>query len=184
MAKASAPSWSVDVDGATELINRLKKFDKEIYKILTKEMRQAADLVAGSARAKIPNNGLLNWGRWVERRTTGSTGSTGAITFVQAVSERSLSFDQGATRKGIKPKATTRGSGQNTQWRALVQQMNPAGAIYSLAGSKSSSTFSTNLNNKHGRSVWPRALTPALYEKGPEAGDAIADAIQRAMNKV
>lgn len=180
--------WAVDVEGSAELINRLKRFDKDVYKILDREIKKAADTVAEAAREKIPDNGLSNWGRWVERRTSGRTGSSGAISFVQAVTERSLSYDQGAIRKGVKPAIQTRSrKGSAMRWRAIVQQMNPAGAIYMLAGSRNMNageTLGENLNRKRGGSIWPRALSPALYEKGTEAGDEIAAAIQRAMDQV
>jgi hypothetical protein len=58
------------------------------------------------------------------------------------------------------------------------------GAIFALAGSKSTSgAFKKNLNAKHGRR-WPRVLSDALYAKGPDARKKIEQAIDKAARAV
>jgi len=168
----------IELEGATELVNRLTKFDKDVYKILERELKSAALLVADDARGRLPPAALSNWGRWSV--TTGSNGTRGAVTMTTG--SRDLSFSSAKARRGIKaqvPKKYNRGAVVGFSVR--VAQMDAAGAIYELAGSKSENTFGRNLNNAHGGSIWPRTLTPALYAKGDEAARGIEDALDRAV---
>lgn len=175
---------NVEIDGAAQLVNRLKKFDREVYRILQRELRQAASLVANDARSRVPSdNALSGWGPWVVR--TGSNGSVGVVTLVTG--SRDLGFVGMAAKSGIKPQAVTRSTrGTVTGFKVRVIQSTAAGAIYELAGSqnRSGSTFGPNLNAKRGSSQWPRSLTPAWHAKGQAAGDAIAAAIDRAKDAV
>ena len=168
----------VEIEGAAQLMNRLQKFDKEVYKILERELKAAATLVAKDARKRVPKSPLSNWGKWAE--TTGSSGQRGVVTMVTG--SRDLSFDAAKVRRGIRADVPKRyRKGAIVGFKVGVVSMNPAGAIYELAGSVKKDTFGTNLNNKNGDSVWPRTLTPALYEKGDEAARGIEDAIDRAV---
>jgi hypothetical protein len=187
--------WSVKVEGATELANRLKRFDAEMYKILNDELKQAGDKVADAAKQRVPSDGLSNWGPWLSKRVSGKTGSVGSIQLVQKTTERNLSFNQGNARAGIKPRAILRNRSSTAEsFQVQVQQMDPAGAIFELAGSRldlpsgaktvQAAMFRQHLNTKHGAGPWPRTLRPALYEKGTEAGDAIIKAVQAAMDRV
>jgi len=167
--------WAVNIEGTADFINLLKRFDKEVANVLNREMRKGAELVAAAARDKMPDEPLSNWGVWNA-----------------AKDGRNLGYDRGEAAAGIKPRNVNRTRrGQAMSWKVTVQQLDPAGAIYSLAGSIGGAsgtyrgwTFKNNMNAKNGSGPWPRALTPAYYEKGPEAGDAIAAAIQRAMDQV
>lgn len=168
----------VEIDGAAQLVNRLKKFDKDIYKILERELKRAATLVAKDARGRITDRPISNWGKWAE--VTGSSGKRGVVTMVTG--SRDLSFDPARVRRGFRAQVPKRyRNGAITGFSVRVAQMDPAGAIYELAGSVKQDTFGRNLNKAQGDSVWPRTLTPALYEKGDEAARGIEDAIDRAV---
>jgi len=167
--------WAVDVRGTADFINRVKRFDREVATVLNREMRKGAELVASAARDKMPDDPLSNWNVWNA-----------------AKDGRNLGYSQGEASSGIKPRNVTRTRrGVVQSWKVSVQQTDAAGAIYALAGSVGGSggtyrgwTFKDNISSKNGRGPWPRALTPAYHEKGPEAGDAIESAIQRAMDQV
>lgn len=169
----------VQVQNVGALVNRLQKFDKDVYRILQREIRQGASLVAEDAKKRTPDTTALSgWGVW--NRTTGTTGSRGAVQMVTG--SRDLGFDGSRARRSIKPSARlTRQRRGVTGIVGRVTFTDAGGAIWSLAGSGTSgSTFVRNLNDRYGGSRWPRALTPALYDKGPQAIAQIDAAIQRA----
>lgn len=171
----------VDIDGAAELVNRLTKFDKDVYKILERELKSAARLVADDARGRVPSQGLTHWGGW--NVTTGTSGSAGVVSMVTG--SRDLSFRSGAVKRGIKPQVPKKyNRGALVGFSVRVVQMDAAGAIYELAGSqdKSGHPFNRNMNNENGSSIWPRSLTPALYAKGDEAARGIEAALDRAVD--
>lgn len=173
----------VDVENVGPLVNRLQKFDKDVYKILQREIKAGAEVVADDARTRVPEPALSGWGIW--SLATGSAGTRGAVTLVTG--SRDLSFDGPRVRTSIKPsvRATRRRGRGTTGIVGRVAIGNAGGAIWSLAGSKSTgSWFTRNLNRKFGEGPWPRALTPALYAKGPQAIAKIDAAIQRAADAV
>lgn len=174
---------NVDVEGVGPLVNRLQKFDKDVYKILQREIKEGAEIVAADARPRVPDPALSGWGVW--NLTTGATGSRGAVAFTTG--SRDLSFDGSKVRTSIKPsvRATRRRGRGTTGIVGRVAIGNAGGAIWSLAGSKTTgSWFTRNLNRKFGEGTWPRALTPALYAKGPQAIEKIDAAIKRAADAV
>ena len=172
----------IDVEGVGPLINRLQKFEKDIYKILQKEIRQGAEQVAVAARRLTPSGSALSgWGAWNLR--TGRTGQVGAVTLLGGSRDLAFKGEQVRSRIRAKSKVIRRRRGGIQGITGVVETRDPAGAIYSLAGSRSTSQFGDALNAKHG-SVYPRALTPALYEKGPDAMRAIEAAIRRAADAV
>lgn len=172
------------VDGVPELINRISKFDKEVAKILNREVKEGADVVGAYARELVPSgNALRNWGPWNFK--TGKTGSIGVVSMSQG--SRDLSFDGSAVARGIKPQAVKSNKrGVVVGFKARVVMSTAAGSIWSLAGSrnKSKSTMGPNLNRAFSDPRWPRALTPALHAKGPHARKEIEDAIDRAIAAV
>ena len=175
---------SFHVDGVPELINRISKFDKEISKILNREVRQGADVVGAYARSLVPSgNALSNWGSYNEK--TGRAGRVGVVSMSQG--SRDLSFNGSSVARGIKPQTVnSRRRGTVVGYKARVVITTAPGAIWSLAGSKNrrGSTFGPNLNGAFRDSRWPRALTPALHAKGPQAARLIEDAIDRAIAAV
>lgn len=163
-----AAGLGVEVKGVPELINRISKFDKDVYRILTKEVRQSLSSVAKDAIARTPNGrAIKGWGPWTAARDG-----------------RDLSFNGQDVKRGIKPQAVKRSkSGRVVKFSGRVITKTPAGAIFALAGSKTGGQFEDALLRKHGN-VWPRTLTPALYAKGPQAARDIEAAIQKAAASV
>ena len=159
----------VEVKGVPELINRISKFEKDVYRILTKEVRQALTSVAKDAIARTPNGrAIKGWGPWTAARDG-----------------RDLSFNGQDVKRGIRPQAVKQSrSGRVVKFSGRVITKTPAGAIFALAGSKGGGQFEDTLNRKQGNSVWPRTLTPALYAKGPQAAKDIEAAIQKAAASV
>ena len=174
-------SWAVNVSGVGQFMDRMKRFDADAYKILSDELKQAGGEVARAAQANIPDRPLDNWGKWTVRRARGG-----------GVYTRDLSFNASQARSKVKPVIKTpRQKGDTRKFWVQVQQMDAAGAIYMLAGSvnKSRHPFNRNMNRKRGTGArgsgfWPRALTPAVYEKGAKAFDEIEKAIARAIERV
>jgi len=172
------------VEGVPELINRISKFDKEVSKILNREVKEGADVVGAYARSLVPGgNALSNWGPW--NLKTGKAGTVGVVSLSQG--SRDLGFDGSAVARGIKPQAVKSNKrGVVVGFKARVVMSTAAGSIWSLAGSrnKSKSTMGPNLNRAFPDPRWPRALTPALHAKGPQARKEIEDAIDRAIAAV
>lgn len=172
----------LEVEGVNELVNRLAKFDKDIYKILTKEVREGLSDVASHARSLTPSGRALSgWGPW--SLTTGQNAQVGSISLVTG--SRDLGFNGSEVKRGIKPRAVRRSRrGKVTSFSGQVVTRTAAGAIYSLAGSKDNTdSFNRYLNIKRGR-TFPRALTDARNAKGPDAAKAITEAVQRAAKAV
>ena len=169
---------TVKVEGAAKKVDQMKRFNKELWRDMQREVKSAADLVVQEARNNVPSEGLYNkqrgragWGAWTE-----------------AKSGRDLSFQPSRVKSGIKPAFRSKIRSGVRVVKGQARMMDPAGAVYTLAGSQNRSghPFSTNLNRQRGgsrgaRSFWPRILTPAYYAKGPEASKAIGDAIERAI---
>jgi hypothetical protein len=160
-----AAGLGVEVKGVPELINQISKFDKEVYKILTKQVRLALSSVSKDAKARTPNGrAIKGWGPWIAARDG-----------------RDLSFNGSDVKRGIMPQAVKRSSrGRVVKFSGRVITKTPAGAIFALAGSKGGGQFEEALNRRNGRGVWPRTLTPALYAKGPQAAREIEVAIKKA----
>jgi hypothetical protein len=161
-----AAGLGLEVKGVPELINQISKFDKEVYKILTKQVRLALSSVSKDAKARTPNGrAIKGWGPWIAARDG-----------------RDLSFNGSDVKRGIMPQAVKRSSrGRVVKFSGRVITKTPAGAIFALAGSKGGGAqFEDKLNDKWGRNVWPRTLTPALYAKGPQAAREIEVAIKKA----
>lgn len=173
---------TVEVTGVAELVNRLSKFDKGVYTILNREIKQGLTAVAADARSRTPGGrALRGWGPW--NLTTGASGQVGAVSL--QTGSRDLGFQGSTVKSGILPQTVRRSSrGRVTKFSGRVITKTPAGAIFALAGSKSADdSFTRTLNAKHGR-TWPRTLTDALYSKGPDARRAIHQAIDKAARSV
>jgi hypothetical protein len=163
-----AAGLGIEVKGVPELINQISKFDKEVYKILTKEVRQALSSVASDAKSRTPSGrAIKGWGPWTAARDG-----------------RDLSFNGAVVKRGIMPQAVKRSKrGRVVKFSGRVITKTPAGAIFALAGSKGGGQFEDALVRGNGN-VWPRTLTPALYAKGPQAARDIEAAIQKAAENV
>ena len=163
-----AAGLGVEVKGVPELINQISKFDKEVYRILTKEVRQALTSVSQDAISRTPNGrAIKGWGPWIAARDG-----------------RDLSFNGADVKRGIKPQAVKRSKrGRVVKFSGRVITKTPAGAIFALAGSKGGGQFEDALVRRNGN-AWPRTLTPALYAKGPQAARDIEAAIKKAAANV
>ncbi len=185
-------AMKLEVDGAGRLVDELSRFEKEIYKILQKEVRQAAGLVAEDAKRRTPAKVLFGtrpfggqsagWGKWSETR--GRTGGFGAVTF--ETSTRSLDWDETRVDRSIKAgarKRRVRGAG-TVGIAGIVTINDPAGAIWSTAGGANpggvnNRYFNPAIRARYGED-YPRALKPALFDKGPQAREEIDHALERA----
>lgn len=174
--------WYIDVNvkGAAAKIDQIKKFDKELWKNVQKDVKDAAKLVVDEAKANVPSYGLYNRERGIV--------SWGAWTSVPR--GRDLSFDSATVAGSIKPGFRSKSVGGMRIVKGRAQIWNPGGAIYTLAGSRNRTghPFNTNINNQAGgypgkAAFWPRILTPAWYEKGPEAAKRIGKTIEDAIEK-
>lgn len=165
----------VKVEGAAAKIDALFRFDKVVWAGIQKGVKEAAESVAADARSRIPaygvrsSTGLGGWGRWIAARDG-----------------RDLSFDQAKIRSSIKPKFKSQFKNGIRIVKGQAATTSPAAAIFMLAGSQNESRhrFNTVINRQHGKSVWPRAMTPAYYAKGPQASRDIGALIEKAINDV
>jgi hypothetical protein len=171
----------VKVEGAAAKIDVMFRFNKELWRDMQRDVKIATETVAADARGRVPGAGIASrrsgyrgWGPWTSRG-------------------RMLSFDQGEVRSGIKSKFQSRQTQGFRQVSGRVEITTPAGAIFTLAGSRNRSghPFNTTVNSQHGgvvgarsNQMWPRVLTPARYAKGGEAAQKIAAAVQRGIDAI
>lgn len=172
--------WAVDVEvnGIVDVLSRLRKFDRQAYDAMTRELEDAGSGIVTDAQAAIPEgNALSNWGGWNAAK---QSRRGGIITKTSDM--RPIPFDGSAARAGVRSKAGKKfRRGTLLSTAVTVQQMNAGGAIWELAGSKNTNwgatggaaTFRPNLNSKYGNSIWPRSLTPAWHKNVDEARDRI-----------
>lgn len=174
------------VEGAGELVNRLYRFDRDVYTILLREVRSAVDVVADEAKVQTPDQALSNWGKWDV--TTGRNRSVGSIT--QVTGSRDLSFDSSTVRSSIKRgarKSNVRRGG-TTGVVGWVGIRSAGGAIFTLAGGakrrpSTNSRFVKAIRAKWGEK-YPRILGPAWHAKAHVAGDQIDAALERAKRAI
>lgn len=153
-------TFDVKTQGVDHLIDRLKGFEPEVYKVLTREIKAASDIVARAAAGQVPSQALRNWGAWGGR----------------------LDYDGGSVAAGFKPAVRTRRTGGQRYVMGLVTQKSAAGAVWQLAGAKSDGPFGQAVTSAWGpatKGYGPRALAPAWRD----SVDAARDAIQTAINK-
>jgi len=161
----------VDIEGLAPFINRLEKFDKDVSKELKKEMRGAASLVVAAAKARVTQQPLSNWGKWIY--TDG----------------RDLGFDVANVKRGFKSETVrSRNLGVTTKFGYKIVQKSPAGAIFEYAGSKTpGALFNRSLlknNDRLIRGTQPRILARAYYDVIEDVRSRIRNAIDDAARKV
>lgn len=152
------------VDGVPQLINRLKGFEPEIYKILQRDVRTAADKIGAAARGSVPEMPTSHWAY---------TGRTG--------------WSRGKVAGGIRPGFRSRVIGGTRTVTGIVTMKNAAGSIFELGGSKDGGQFGALLNAKFGvpaKSNAPRLLGPAWHANVDEAREGIIQAVHAAAEKV
>jgi hypothetical protein len=159
-------SWNFDTKNIAQNINFLETFNKDVAKILKKEIKAGANEVAKASRRRIPKAGLSNWGAWTYSRDG-----------------RDLGFIGGWVKRGIVVETTrTRNRGATVAYGQRVVTKTPAGAIFELAGSKSKSPMALAVKAEHPFPVktYPRTLFPAYYEAMPTALKKIEAAVEKA----
>jgi hypothetical protein len=183
----NSAAWHVEVNNDLKsFMTRLDAFDKNVSKILRRDMKRGANLVTKEAKGIIrsgKNPPLSNWGKsWTEadRRSQDA---------------RSLRWVTGDVLKGIKtqPNKVTRDRVVQ-KFGFDVVQMNAVGSIYELAGSRNktsnyrragSKSFNTNLlKSSAGTGPYPRTLFPAYYAAMPQVKRDIEAAIRAAEKAV
>ena len=159
------------VEGAGELVNRLYRFDRDVYTILLREVRSAVDVVADEAKVQTPDQALSGWGKW-------SSGS------------RDLGYESGSVRSSIKRgarKSSVR-KGGTTGVVGWVGIRSAGGAIFTLAGGAKRRPSTNSRFVKAIRAKWdeayPRILGPAWHAKAHVAGDQIDAALERAKRAI
>lgn len=153
-------TFDVKTQGVDQLINRLKGFEPEVYKVLQQETKAAAMTIVTTARSFVPEQPAWNWGE---------TGRLG--------------WSQSKVQGGIRPAFRTRSISRTRYVMALVTNKTPAGSLWELAGSRTSTQFGDLMNRKWG-SKYPRAFGPAWTMNVDQVRDAIQEAINRAAEKV
>lgn len=180
--------WAVDVEvkGVTELLDRLRKFDKQTYRAMTDELEQAGSKIVSDTRDAMPSgNALSNWGGWMSadsRRVR-----RGIVTVTRRSELRPIPFESGAARAGVRPKVTGKyRKGTRLSTVVNVQSMNAGGAIWELVGSTNvnwgttrGKTFRDNLARKYRTDVWPRGLGPAWRENKDAAIERIDEIVSK-----
>jgi hypothetical protein len=163
--------WDFDTKNIAQNINFLETFNKEVAKILKKEIRAGANEVAKAARKRIPKAGLSNWGQWTEDGTRGGKNTSG----------RDLGFIGSWVKRGIVVETTrSRNRGATVAYGHKVVTKTAAGAIFELAGSKSKSPMALAMKKEHPTNNYPRTLFAAYYEAMPTALEKIEAAVEKA----
>lgn len=158
-------TFDVKTQGVDHLIDRLKGFEPEVYKVLVREIKAASDKVARAAAGKTPGQALRNWGAWGGR----------------------LDFDGGSVAAGFRPGVRTRRVGGQRYVMGVVSTKSAPGAVWELAGVKSDGPFGQAINSIYGPASeghGPRALAPAWREHVDEARADIEQAINKAAEAV
>ena len=165
------------VEGADRMIERIKGFEREIWRDLQKEVRDASDDIVNDARAAVPSRGLRRWGPW--RVNVGGAGGF-------RNTSRDRDYVESNVKAGIRNQFRTRKSRGSLGVLGRVVQADAAGAIFTLAGSqnRSGDPFNSHLNRKHGAGPWPRLLGPAWTDNVDEARNKIQKAVDDAARKV
>lgn len=143
----------ITVTGARETLREIKTLDIELRRQTWKSMRSASKPMLNAARGLVPASPpMRNW-RTVEATRGRTRGGAGWPAW-------------DAPSKGVKVKIGGRARRNDRTWPLLrLTQADAAGAIYDMAGRKSSGNgpqgvaFINNLNRirSASRSIWPAA---------------------------
>ena len=156
--------WDFDTKNLAQNIDFLETFNKDVAKILRKEIKSGANEVAKASRSLIPKSGLSNGGAWTCSRDG-----------------RDLGFIGSWVKRGIVVETTrSRNRGATVAYSQRVVTKTAAGAIYELAGSDSESPMARAMVYKHPVKNYPRTLFPAYYKAMPIALKKIEAAIEKA----
>ena len=177
--------WAVNVNGLGQFVARMKRFDEDTAKALVSEIKVAVDGIYQAAGQTISSTGnpLSNWGSWTERK---SVGSRGAVISSGGTYSRDISYSPSQAKRGLRKSVRVVNKADHQNVLAIIKQMDPAAAIYELAGkaNKSGSSFNRNIVRQHPAQRWPRVLGPAWADGNQRAGELIAQAVKRAIDTV
>lgn len=158
-----ATTFDVKTQGVDQLINRLQGFEKDTYRILQRDIKDAADLIGASARSMLPGDFVVSgWGPWGQ----GEKDYLGSW-----------------AKSSVKPGVRTRQVGGQRYVLGVVRMTNPGAVTYALLGQKDNSRLATEVVGRWGAS-YPRAMGSAWKLHVDEARAAIQDAINQAAAKV
>ena len=156
--------WNFETKNLAQNITLLETFNKDVAKILKKEIKQGANEVAKASRRRIPKDGLTNWGAWTYSRDG-----------------RDLGFIGGWVKRGIVVETNrSRNRGATVAYGHRVVTRTAAGAIFELAGSASESPMALAIARENPTANYPRTLFAAYYEAMPLALRKIEAAIEKA----
>ena len=155
------------VVGVDKLLRELNAFDKDAQKVLRRDIRDAVDVIRDEAASSLPDQVLRNYGRWIAKKDG-----------------RDLSWQVGSARSGLKKSASLKKSGGVYGVTGLVVNKSPITAIFAVAGSRSSSPFSTKIRQRYGSGPWPRALGPSWRNNVDKVRNLIEDAIVKAADAI
>lgn len=134
-------SQSVVINNVAKARRMMQRYAPEVKKALDKANREAAGPLVNLARNNVPDTPLSGWRRG------------------------RLAYNQAEVKKGIKVKAGKRS--RRSPWSAVTQLRNdnPAGAIFELAGTKTTSgNFVDNLNAKYPLGSVTRVIWKAIKD--------------------
>jgi len=168
------------VEGAAAKIDAIQKFDKKAWREIQKGVKLATSAITKNAEGRVPPMGLVptsggkGWGPWFQ-------------------GNRDLSFVGSEFKFGTRFRSRNKQGFRQVYGYSVLNVSSPAVAIFTLAGSKNQSghPFNRNINRQTGTrqgarnvQMWPRMLTPAYYEEGPEAAKTIGRIIEDAVRDV
>lgn len=179
--------YDLEVQGASDLINRISRFDKDVYRVLQKEVRGATQDMRDDAQSLEPSGHALfgtisgdqvsdGWGSWTASRDG-----------------RDLGFDgtESGLKSGMKVQArkTTRAGAVGIVGR-VVAPKSAAAHIFLLAGKHDAQkrpgwggNFKYELNRRYG-TTFPRGMTTAWRRGYKKAADRIDRAIEAARSAI
>lgn len=134
-------SQSVVINNVAKARRMMQRYAPEVKKALDKANREAAAPLVNLARNNVPTLPLSGWQRG------------------------RLAYNQAEIKKGIKVKSGKRS--RRSPWSAVTQLRNdnPAGAIFELAGTKTTTgNFVDNLNAKYPLGSVTRVIWKAVKE--------------------
>ena len=160
---------TVVLNGYNDFKKKLKLADADLRKAMDKEIRSFITPVSSLAKTYVPSVAMRNWksggkGEWSDR-----------LGWDQSTVVKNIVVRQGGSR--------SRGSATSAAWR--IQNKSPAGAVYELAGRRSSGngiagrTFINAITLRGGRPS--RLIWRAWDAKGGE--QAITRAIVETIHK-
>lgn len=161
----------VKVNGLVDTLNTLRHIDPVLRRQVEREMKDVMgrDIVPFARRLYPATDRIGNWGNWRG------------------------GYDQTKVRRGVKVSIRTRSRGEEIAVFRLTQS-NAAGAIFTMAGKKTSGKKPTRKNGsgnsaafiqrlaRHGKPS--RALWPSVLENRDKLEDAVQDATDTMMRTI